>query len=175
MEINRFKASDAEEIVTWFTSLEDYVLWGGRTFGWPLKAASIIERSLEPHVELYTFSASKSHSEPNADSSADSNTNNLLGFMEFQRMSDNELRFCRVAIHPNLRGKGLGQSMLETALEAAKEIPNVTTITLAVFKQNHGAKRCYDKAGFEVVDKEPSVKEFNGKIWPLYQMELKLS
>ncbi|MEZ8509529.1 GNAT family N-acetyltransferase [Vibrio splendidus] len=174
MEINRFKASDAEEIVTWFTSLEDYVLWGGRTFGWPLEAASIIERSQEPHVELYTFSASKSYSEPNTDSNANSNARDLLGFMEFQRMSDSELRFCRVAIHPNLRGKGLGQSMLETALEAAKQIPDVTTITLAVFKQNHGAKRCYDKAGFEVVDKEPSVKEFNGKTWPLYQMELKL-
>ncbi|MEZ9720639.1 N-acetyltransferase [Vibrio splendidus] len=174
MEINRFKASDAEEIVTWFTSLEDYVLWGGRTFGWPLEAASIIERSLKPQVELYTFSASKSDSEPNADSNANSNTNDLLGFMEFQRMTDNELRFCRVAIHPNLRGKGLGQSMLEMALEAAKEIPNVTTISLAVFKQNYGAKRCYDKAGFQVVDKEPSVKEFNGKTWPLYQMELKL-
>ncbi|MEZ9549028.1 MULTISPECIES: GNAT family N-acetyltransferase [Vibrio] len=165
MEINRFKASDADEIVTWFTSLEDYVLWGGRTFGWPLEASSIIERSQEPHVELYTFSTS----------STNSNTNDLLGFMEFQRMSDNELRFCRVAIHPNQRGKGLGQSMLETALKVAKEIPNVTTITLAVFKQNHGAKRCYDKAGFEVVDKEPSVKEFNGKTWPLYQMELKIS
>jgi len=165
MEINRFKASDADEIVTWFTSLEDYVLWGGRTFGWPVEASSIIERSQEPHVELYTFSTS----------STNSNTNDLLGFMEFQRMSDNELRFCRVAIHPNQRGKGLGQSMLETALKVAKEIPNVTTITLAVFKQNHGAKRCYDKAGFEVVDKEPSVKEFNGKTWPLYQMELKIS
>ncbi|MFS1860241.1 GNAT family N-acetyltransferase [Vibrio lentus] len=164
MEINRFKASDADEIVTWFTSLEDYVLWGGRTFGWPLEAASIIERSQEPHVELYTFSTS----------STNSNANDLLGFMEFQRMSDNELRFCRVAIHPNQRGKGLGQSMLESALEAAKEIPDVTTITLAVFKQNYGAKRCYDKAGFQVVDKEPSVKEFNGKTWPLYQMELKL-
>jgi len=174
MEINRFKASDAEEIVTWFTSLEDYVLWGGRTFGWPLEAASIIERSQEPHVELYTFSASKSYSEPNADSSANSNADDLLGFMEFQRMSDNELRFCRVVIHPNQRGKGLGQSMLESALEAAKEIPDITTITLAVFKQNDGAKRCYDKAGFQVVDKEPSVKEFNGKTWPLYQMELKL-
>ena len=171
MEINRFKASDADEIVTWFTSLEDYVLWGGRTFGWPLEASSIIERSQEPHVELYTFSASKSYSEPNADS----NTNDLLGFMEFQRMSNNELRFCRVAIHPNQRGKGLGQSMIESALEAAKEIPDVTTITLAVFKQNYGAKRCYDKAGFQVVDKEPSVKEFNGKTWPLYQMELKIS
>ncbi|MEZ8390015.1 GNAT family N-acetyltransferase [Vibrio splendidus] len=174
MEINRFKASDADEIVTWFTSLEDYVLWGGRTFGWPLGAASIIERSQEPHVELYTFSASKSYFEPNADSNANSNADDLLGFMEFQRMSDSELRFCRVAIHPNLRGKGLGQSMLETALEEAKQIPDVTTITLAVFKQNYGAKRCYDKAGFQVVDKEPSVKEFNGKTWPLYQMELKL-
>ncbi|MEZ9514004.1 GNAT family N-acetyltransferase [Vibrio splendidus] len=165
MEINRFKASDAEEIVTWFTSLEDYVLWGGRTFGWPLEATSIIERSLKPQVELYTFSTPRTNS----------NTNDLLGFMEFQRMSDSELRFCRVAIHPNQRGKGLGQSMLETALEAAKEIPNVTTITLAVFKQNQGAKRCYDKVGFQVVDKEPRVKEFNGKTWPLYQMELKLS
>ncbi|MEZ9241355.1 GNAT family N-acetyltransferase [Vibrio splendidus] len=174
MEINRFKASDAEELVTWFTSLEDYVLWGGRTFGWPLKATSIIERSQEPHVELYTFSASKSDSEPNADSNANSNASDLLGFMEFQRMSDSELRFFRVAIHPSQRGKGLGQSMIESALEAAKEIPNVTTITLAVFKQNYGAKRCYDKAGFQVVDKEPSVKEFNGKTWPLYQMELKL-
>ena len=170
MEINRFKASDAEEIVTWFTSLEDYVLWGGRTFGWPLKATSIIERSQEPHVELYTFSASKSYFESNAKS----NTDDLLGFMEFRRMSDNELRFCRVAIHPNQRGKGLGQSMIESALEAAKEIPDVTTISLAVFQQNIGAKRCYDKAGFQVVDKEPSVKEFNGKTWPLYQMELKL-
>ncbi|NOJ14794.1 GNAT family N-acetyltransferase [Vibrio splendidus] len=175
MEINRFKASDADEIVTWFTSLEDYVLWGGRTFGWPLEATSIIERSQEPHVELYTFSASKSYFESNTESNAKSNTDDLLGFMEFQRMSDNELRFCRVAIHPNQRGKGLGQSMIESALEAAKEIPDVTTISLAVFQQNIGAKRCYDKAGFQVVDKEPSVKEFNGKTWPLYQMELKLS
>ncbi|WP_299128819.1 N-acetyltransferase [uncultured Vibrio sp.] len=165
MEINRFKDSDADEIVTWFTSLEDYVLWGGRTFGWPLEAASIIERSQEPQVELYTFSTS----------STNSNTNELLGFMEFQRMSDSELRFCRVAIHPNQRGKGLGQSMIESALEAAKQIPDVTTISLAVFQQNHGAKRCYDKAGFQVVDKEPKFKEFNGNTWPLYQMELKLS
>ncbi|MGR5335868.1 GNAT family N-acetyltransferase [Vibrio gigantis] len=170
MEINRFKASDANEIATWFTSLEDYVLWGGRTFGWPLEAASIIERSQEPHVELYTFSETNSLSEPNPDTKS----NDLLGFMEFQRMSDSELRFCRVAIHPNQRGKGLGQSMIGSALEAAKKIPDVTTISLAVFQQNIGAKRCYDKAGFEVVDKEPSVKEFNGKTWPLYQMELKL-
>ncbi|MEZ9653468.1 GNAT family N-acetyltransferase [Vibrio splendidus] len=170
MEINRFKASDAEEIVTWFTSLEDYVLWGGRTFGWPLEAESIIKRSQEPQVELYTFSESNALSEL----SSNGNNSELIGFMEFQRMSDNELRFCRVAIHPNQRGKGFGQSMIESALEAAKQIPDVTTISLAVFQQNIGAKRCYDKAGFQVVDKEPSVKEFNGKTWPLYQMELKL-
>ncbi|MFA0485710.1 MULTISPECIES: N-acetyltransferase [Vibrio] len=170
MEINRFKASDANEIVTWFTSLEDYVLWGGRTFGWPLEAASIIERSQEPQVELYTFSESSALSELNSNG----NNSELIGFMEFQRMSDSELRFCRVAIHPNQRGKGLGQSMIESALDAAKQIPDVTTISLAVFQQNIGAKRCYDKAGFQVVDKEPSVKEFNGKTWPLYQMELKL-
>ncbi|MEZ8035015.1 GNAT family N-acetyltransferase [Vibrio crassostreae] len=170
MEINHFKASDADEIVTWFTSLEDYVLWGGRTFGWPLEAASIIKRSQEPHVDLYTFS------EPSALSELSSNGNNseLIGFMEFQRMSDSELRFCRVAIHPSQRGKGFGQSMIESALEAAKQIPDVTTISLAVFQQNHGAKRCYDKAGFQVVDKEPKFKEFNGNTWPLYQMELKL-
>lgn len=170
MEINRFKASDANEIVTWFTSLEDYVLWGGRTFGWPLEAASIIERSQEPQVELYTFSESSALSELNSNG----NNSELIGFMEFQRMSDSELRFCRVAIHPNQRGKGFGQSMIESALDAAKQIPDVTTISLAVFQQNIGAKRCYDKAGFQVVDKEPSVKEFNGKTWPLYQMELKL-
>ncbi|MGI9874427.1 GNAT family N-acetyltransferase [Vibrio chagasii] len=171
MEINRFKASDADEIVTWFTSLEDYVLWGGRTFGWPLAAASIVERSQEPQVELYTFSESSALSEL----SSNGNSSELIGFMEFQRMSDSELRFCRVAIHPNQRGKGLGQSMIESALEAAKQIPDVTTISLAVFQQNIGAKRCYDKAGFQVVDKEPKFKEFNGNTWPLYQMELKLS
>ncbi|MEZ8735546.1 MULTISPECIES: N-acetyltransferase [unclassified Vibrio] len=171
MEINRFKASDANEIVTWFTSLEDYVLWGGRTFGWPLEAASIIERSQEPQVELYTFSESSALSELNSNG----NNSELIGFMEFQRMSDSELRFCRVAIHPNQRGKGFGQSMIESALDAAKQIPDVTTISLAVFQQNIGAKRCYDKAGFQVVDKEPKFKEFNGKTWPLYQMELKLS
>lgn len=171
MEINRFKDSDANEIVTWFTSLEDYVLWGGRTFGWPLEAASIIERSQEPQVELYTFSESSALSELNSNG----NHTKLIGFMEFQRMSDSELRFCRVAIHPHHRGKGFGQSMIESALKAAKQIPDITTISLAVFQQNIGAKRCYDKAGFLVVDKEPKFKEFNGNTWPLYQMELKLS
>ncbi|MGI9889745.1 GNAT family N-acetyltransferase [Vibrio chagasii] len=171
MEINRFKASDADEIVTWFTSLEDYVLWGGRTFGWPLEAESIIKRSQEPQVELYTFSESSALSEP----SSNGNHTELIGFMEFQRMSDSELRFCRVAIHPHQRGKGFGQSMIESALKAAKQIPDITTISLAVFQQNIGAKRCYDKAGFQVVDKEPKYKEFNGNTWPLYQMELKLS
>ncbi|NOH33454.1 GNAT family N-acetyltransferase [Vibrio chagasii] len=171
MEINRFKASDADEIVTWFTSLEDYVLWGGRTFGWPLEAESIIKRSQEPQVELYTFSESSALSER----SSNGNHTELIGFMEFQRMSDSELRFCRVAIHPNQRGKGFGQSMIENALKAAKQIPDVTIISLAVFQQNIGAKRCYDKAGFQVVEKEPKFKEFNGNTWPLYQMELKLS
>ncbi|MEC7941992.1 MAG: N-acetyltransferase [Pseudomonadota bacterium] len=171
MEINRFKASDADEIVTWFTSLEDYVLWGGRTFGWPLEAESIIKRSQEPQVELYTFSTSNALPEL----SSNDNHTELIGFMEFQRMSDNELRFCRVAIHPNQRGKGFGQSMIESALKAAKQTPDITTISLTVFQQNIGAKRCYDKAGFQVVDKEPKFKEFNGNTWPLYQMELKLS
>ena len=87
MEINRFKASDADEIVTWFTSLEDYVLWGGRTFGWPLEAESIIKRSQEPQVELYTFSTSNALPEL----SSNDNHTELIGFMEFQRMSDSEL------------------------------------------------------------------------------------
>ena len=89
MEINRFKASDAEELVTWFTSLEDYVLWGGRTFGWPLKATSIIERSQEPHVELYTFSESS----PLPEASSGSNNRELIGFMERPELGGYFARF----------------------------------------------------------------------------------
>ncbi|WP_394246635.1 GNAT family N-acetyltransferase [Vibrio profundi] len=156
MEIVEFTQEYARELVAWFSTQNESLMWGGRVFGWPLTESAVIARSLKPEVSFYMFTENE----------------HMVGFIEFQRVSEKEMRFCRVAISPAMRGHGLGQAMVQLSIQQVKRISGVSFISLAVFQHNTVAKACYEKTGFQVVNREPSYKLFHGEKWPLYQMEL---
>ncbi len=73
----------------------------------------------------------------------------LIGFAGYWLMGD-EIHISMIAVHPDWRGKGLGERLLADLLEQ----PNVTQaalVTLEVREQNTIAQSLYQKYKFEAV------------------------
>ncbi|HAS8627264.1 TPA: N-acetyltransferase [Vibrio vulnificus] len=158
MYLRPFTEHDAPEISSWFSTREDSLLWGGRIFNWPIDTAEIVRRSCQKEIEFFTLS----------------NGSDVLGFIELQQISSEEIRLCRVAVSPKFRGQGIGKALVGLSLEEIKQRKLYQVVTLAVFTKNITAHNCYKTLGFVAVDKEPKFKEFGGDKWPLVQMETAL-
>ncbi|WP_066505781.1 ribosomal protein S18-alanine N-acetyltransferase [Abyssisolibacter fermentans] len=59
-----------------------------------------------------------------------------------------EAHITNIAIHPNFRGKGLGNYIVEGIINRCRE-KNILKITLEVRESNHTAIALYKKYGFE--------------------------
>lgn len=154
-----YKDEHARELVEWFDDENAALLWGGRVLGWPLSVSRINEYVSSIDAECFCL---QDHS------------GQLQGFIELRRPQLNEMRFCRVAINPHVRGRGLGKQLLRYAITYTKQLKDIQYISLAVFIHNEPAKRCYQALGFEVVEKDPTFRSFHDEKWPLHQMELVL-
>ncbi|QUM89761.1 GNAT family N-acetyltransferase [Moritella sp. 36] len=158
MQLKRFSKEVASEIITWFPTQKQSLLWGGRVFGWPIEASEIIERSEHSNLEFYTLA----------------DGNDALGFIEQQKISETEMRLCRIVVSPYHRGKGLGKKLVQLSLNEIQQRRTYKTVTLGVFTENVSAYNCYKSLGFVAIDKEPKFKEFGGEKWPWVQMEIAL-
>ncbi len=88
------------------------------------------------------------------------NENNIVGFMGVAE-GNLEMLF----IHPEYRGKKIGQTLLNYSIEKL----NVTKVD--VNEQNEQALGFYKKNGFEVIDR--SELDSSGKPYPILHMKLK--
>jgi ribosomal-protein-alanine N-acetyltransferase len=76
------------------------------------------------------------------------NESRVIGYVGF-RLRSTEAHISTIAIHPEWRGRGLGELLLLTALEQGLEL-GVSTVTLEVRPSNHVAQRLYRKYGFRL-------------------------
>ncbi|PSV29137.1 N-acetyltransferase [Photobacterium sp. GB-56] len=158
MNLRKFVAQDAFEVISWFSTEKESLYWGGWMFGWPLSEAEMVIRSELPEIEFLVLS----------------DGNDRLGFIELQHISETEIRLCRVAINPKYRGRGFGRALIALSIEEVRKCEQFNVVTLAVFAENVTAYNCYKSYGFVTVDKEPKFREFNGQKWPLIQMKTAL-
>jgi ribosomal-protein-alanine N-acetyltransferase len=73
----------------------------------------------------------------------------VAGFVAFWKVLD-EMHINNLAVHPDLRGRGLGRRLLAGTLAAARAM-GVRRATLEVRRSNDAAQRLYAAAGFRVV------------------------
>jgi ribosomal-protein-alanine N-acetyltransferase len=73
----------------------------------------------------------------------------VLGYVGFWLVAD-EVHISTIAVHPEFRRQGIGELLLRTALEKAKQF-GAEMATLEVRASNHGAIQLYQLYGFEVV------------------------
>jgi len=78
--------------------------------------------------------------------------NEFVGIIQKIRKQDDNIHIGRFLINPELTGKGLGKRALIEFINLIFQDEDVNSITLNVFDYNAGAKKLYEKVGFEVVN-----------------------
>jgi ribosomal-protein-alanine N-acetyltransferase len=73
----------------------------------------------------------------------------VIGFAGFWLIGD-EVHISTIAVHPDWRGRGLGELLLLNLLHVAAQKP-ATMVTLEVRTSNIGAQRMYEKYQFDHV------------------------
>ena len=76
----------------------------------------------------------------------------FIGIIQKIRKERDNIHIGRFLINPELAGRGLGKSALIEFINLIFQDEDVNSITLNVFDYNAGAKKLYEKVGFEVVN-----------------------
>ncbi|KPU43625.1 mycothiol acetyltransferase [Oxobacter pfennigii] len=88
-------------------------------------------------------------------------TDKVIGYGGMWIILD-ESHITNIAVHPDYRGKGIGNLILKAMIEMAKQ-ENIIAMTLEVRRTNYIAQRLYEKYGFVSVGIRPKYYEDNNE------------
>lgn len=139
MRIRPYQNKDFEVISKWITQERAHALWCANLTPFPLEKKSFDEL-LAQGEERFGDSPFVATTEEGK----------VVGFFCFSvNLSTNEGMFKFVVIDASERNKGYGCEMLKLAVKYAFEIAKVDAVHLNVFAENPGARKCYEKVGFQ--------------------------
>ena len=139
MEIENIKIIDGindnnkSDIVKWTNEKGRNFLeqWAGKSLDFPLT-----ESQIDDLKNIYSIFCE----------------NEFVGIIQKIRKEIDNIHIGRFLINPELTGKGLGKRALIEFINLIFQDEDVNSITLNVFDYNAGAKKLYEKVGFEVVN-----------------------
>ena len=82
----------------------------------------------------------------------------LRPFIALEGRAAGSFYIAGLAVRPEHRGNGIGSKLLYKSRQRAVEA-GTARITVAVFDQNEGALRLYQRHGFRVLDRRPAVAD----------------
>ena len=137
MKIIEIKAgindNNKNDIVKWTNEKGKAFLeqWAGKSLNFPLT-----ESQIDDLKDIYSIFCE----------------NEFVGIIQKIRKEMDNVHIGRFLINPELTGKGLGKKALIEFINLIFQDEDVNSITLNVFDYNVGAKKLYEKVGFEVVN-----------------------
>ena len=137
MKIIEIKAgindNNKNDIVKWNNEKEKDFLeqWAGKSLDFPLT-----ESQIDDLKDIYSIFCK----------------NEFIGVIQKIRKEIDNIHIGRFLINPELTGTGLGKRALIEFINLIFQDEDVNSITLNVFDYNAGAKKLYEKVGFEVVN-----------------------
>lgn len=165
MTLRPYRAEDAEEIVKWIADERAMRKWSAHWYEQFPVTADDMNR-------LYEMMTNNVHPEILTAVDADGITGHLI-----LRMTDAEKRIIRagfVIVSDQKRGMGYGKQLMELAVQYAFEKLHAEVVSLGVFENNLPALKCYQSAGFRIVETaEPEYFEAFGENWKCLEMERK--
>ena len=78
-------------------------------------------------------------------------------------------------VAPTHRNRGIAAALLQAAVEHARRLAGITSVHLSVSDATPGARRLYERAGFEVWGSEPDALHYEGKAYVEHHMILRLN
>lgn len=163
VRLRPFKRQDAEKILPWLSDERIMAMWSAGHFDYPLTKEQILSRMEEIELadDAWVMAGLDERGE-------------VIGHL-YMRKADYEkncLHFGHIVVDHTRRGQGLGQQMLEKAVQYAFDILGVQRITLGVFESNPRAHACYEKVGFRDEYVEERAYDYHGEIWNIQMMAI---
>ena len=131
--INGINDKNKNDIVKWTNEKgKDFLeQWAGKNLDFPLT-----ESQIDDLKDIYSIFFE----------------NEFVGIIQKIRKEHDNIHIGRFLINPELTGRGLGKRALIEFINLIFQDEDVNSITLNVFDYNVGAKKLYEKVGFEVVN-----------------------
>ncbi len=163
LRLRPYKACDAAAIVSWIGDETAFRKWSADRFEkYPVTAQDLNGHyaQMEDSDSFYEMTAFDEGGP----------AGHLI--MRFTDEEKTRLRFGFVIVDSSRRGRGLGREMLSLAERFAFEFLGAQTVTLGVFENNPGARRCYLAAGFRDSDEAPKAYRIADEDWVCLEMVL---
>ncbi len=159
----KMQRKDIATLKDWFATEREGLLWAGAAMPWPLQRATFIglikaHTGTHPPRELWCL---------------DDAEGKLVG--HYQLRCNYRLRTLglgRVAIAPDRRGQGLGQALMDLAIDYAFSRAWVHRLELNVYNVNRRAFRTYRKAGFVLEGTRRQTTPIGHELWDTHMMSL---
>ena len=131
--IDGIKDNNKNDIVKWTNEKGKGFLeqWAGKSLDFPLT-----ESQIDDLKDIYSIFCE----------------NEFVGIIQKIRKEMDNVHIGRFLINPELTGRGLGKRALMEFINLIFQDEDVNSVTLNVFDYNVGAKKLYEKVGFEVVN-----------------------
>lgn len=166
IRLEPFTRADFQRLIHWVTDEEFMVLWSGVFFTFPVD-----ERQLEASL-AGTFGDHPVRKTYKAVMNID---NQVVGHIELNNIDyrNKAAMLSKVLVgEPKLRGKGVGEAMVNQLMRIAFEDLKLHRVDLRVFDFNHSAVNCYLRCGFQ---KEGLIRDFRkvgDQYWNSYIMSI---
>jgi RimJ/RimL family protein N-acetyltransferase len=164
IELQPFGREDFRRLIEWSPTPEFLMQWAGPFFTFPLDEAqleSYLQSAREDPPVRYIYRV------------VDTDTGSVVGHIELGTIS---LPHRTATVHrvlvgdPACRGKGIGEEMVRRIQEIAFGQMGLHRLELVVFDFNEPARRCYEKAGFQVEGRLRECRRVGDAYWSLYVM-----
>lgn len=166
MRMRPYKKEDSVYLKQWLGEERMLHLWCRDYFEYPLTDEQLEKYYgvLEKNMDSWSFTALNEKGIP-------------VGSFRMSRVDyeAESIHLGFIVIDPEKRGKGYGEKMVSMAVNYGLEFLKMKRITLNVFENNPGARRCYEKVGFEVDEYMAGEYKFQEESWGLYRMVLRVN
>lgn len=144
--------SDFMHIKNWISDERTHALWCANLLPFPISADSL-HQYLEEHENDRGYVFVNEEDCP-------------IGFFIYVVNEQEKSGFLKFVIVDNrLRGQGYGTEMLRKFLRFAYDNTDVFSVKLSVFDVNVDARKCYEKAGFMMMENTPDAFSYRDEMW----------
>lgn len=161
IEFKPFERSHYPQLINWVQSPDFLLQWAGSSLHYPLTNEQLDNYQQDPAILAYSV--------------YQKGTSKVIGHISLARIdqTNKSARVGRVLVgDPNVRGKGIGELMVNETLRIAFDELKLHRVSLGVFDFNLDAIACYEKVGFKKEGLLRDTCKFEGEYWSLWEMSI---
>ena len=152
IKLAKFTNIDFERLINWAENEEMLVQFSGPIFKFPLTKQQLEKYLTDENCMPFKV--------------INTETEEIIGHSEIYKSENNVAKLCRILVgDKKLRGKGIGEKIVNKLVEYCFEKLDVEKVELNVYDWNKSAIKCYEKSGFEINPNKISQIVVKGEIW----------